>query len=536
MLFNMFTKYRYLLFFLLLLPPFFFRDYTAGNELRYLSIVDEALRNNTWFTFHNHGEAYADKPPLFFWGMMVLKLLTGTHCMWLIGCLTLLPVIGILGVMDRWMREQQMPHHPWVSNGLLLTTGIFLGSALVIRMDMLMLFFIVLALYTFYRMYRGNGRVQDKWLLPLWVFLAVFSKGPIGILIPLVVIPVFLASVRQLRTLGRYLGFPFWGVLLLLCFGWFGMTYLEGGDEYLHNLLVKQTVGRGINSFRHHHPFWYYLPRLPWSFAPWTLLYVVVLVAGIRKKLLAGDTERFFLTVILVTFVMLSLVSSKLDIYLLPIYPFVAYLCASLLSRIPRGRWLNAGILLPVILFLIVPPAAAVAGRWLPQGFTVGTAAYTGIILLTLGGSVAGVLLKFRQPEKAISALAGGVLLLIATASFSIPPVNRFIGFREMAEKAGQCAEERQIRGLYYYKHTDFADMDAYLHRPVDPVVSPQAFDSLRRAEAPFILFVRDKEIRRDPDFGSRMETFTPLWHENGFRWYLIPPPPLPDPAPAPTK
>lgn len=42
------------------------RDYTPNNELRYLSIIDEALRNGNFFTFTLDGEIYADKPPLSF--------------------------------------------------------------------------------------------------------------------------------------------------------------------------------------------------------------------------------------------------------------------------------------------------------------------------------------------------------------------------------------------------------------------------------------------------------------------------------------
>ena len=39
----------YLLFFLAVVPVLFLRDYTPANELRYLSIADEALRNHSFF-------------------------------------------------------------------------------------------------------------------------------------------------------------------------------------------------------------------------------------------------------------------------------------------------------------------------------------------------------------------------------------------------------------------------------------------------------------------------------------------------------
>jgi len=58
------NKYLYLFWFIALLPVMIGRDFTPDNELRYLSIVDEALRNGNIFTFSNQGVIYAEIPPL----------------------------------------------------------------------------------------------------------------------------------------------------------------------------------------------------------------------------------------------------------------------------------------------------------------------------------------------------------------------------------------------------------------------------------------------------------------------------------------
>lgn len=67
-----------------LLPVIIFRDFTPDNELRYLSITDEAIRNHDIFAFYNHGAPYADKPPLYFCFTMACRLIAGRHCMWLL--------------------------------------------------------------------------------------------------------------------------------------------------------------------------------------------------------------------------------------------------------------------------------------------------------------------------------------------------------------------------------------------------------------------------------------------------------------------
>src|SRR5690554_2060740 len=100
------NKYPYLIWFIALLPVMILRDYTPDNELRYLSIVDEALRNGDIFTFTNQGEIYADKPPFYFWLMMVGKTVLGGHRMWYLSLLSFLPAMVVVSTMTKWIRQE----------------------------------------------------------------------------------------------------------------------------------------------------------------------------------------------------------------------------------------------------------------------------------------------------------------------------------------------------------------------------------------------------------------------------------------------
>ncbi|MCP3896164.1 MAG: dolichyl-phosphate-mannose--protein mannosyltransferase, partial [Bacteroides sp.] len=147
------NNYLLSLFILLaLLPVLIFRDYTPSNELRYLSIVDEALRSGHFLTFTNQGLPYADKPPLYFWLLIFSRWLLGGHYMWFLGLFSLVPALVVMGVMDRWVRGEVSADNRFTGRLMLMTCGLFLGLAIILRMDMLMCMFIVLSLYTFYRM------------------------------------------------------------------------------------------------------------------------------------------------------------------------------------------------------------------------------------------------------------------------------------------------------------------------------------------------------------------------------------------------
>ena len=154
---NYFAKHPlvavFLFTFICLLPEMLMRDFTPSNELRYLSIADEALRDGHFFAFFNHGLAYADKPPLYIWLVMLCKVLFGTHSSLALSMLSVVPAFVIVWLMDRWVMSNAKATDRMALAMLLLTSIMFLGTMAVIRMDMLMCMFIVMAMFTFWRMY-----------------------------------------------------------------------------------------------------------------------------------------------------------------------------------------------------------------------------------------------------------------------------------------------------------------------------------------------------------------------------------------------
>ena len=49
---------------------------------------------------------------------------------------------------------------------------------------------------------------------PIYLFLALFTKGPVGILVPLAGTLTYLLVTRRIRTFFAYWGWKTWGVLL----------------------------------------------------------------------------------------------------------------------------------------------------------------------------------------------------------------------------------------------------------------------------------------------------------------------------------
>ena len=483
---------RYLLLFIAVLPLFVFRDFTKANELRYLSIADEAIRDGHLFAFYNHGAAYADKPPLYLWLVMLGRTIFGDNMAGLMTWMSLfsvVPALVVLRIMNRWVRPL-VPGVPARRAGqlMLYTSVYFIGSAVVLRMDMMMCMFIVLALHTFWRIYRGesdreNRLRRDRLLFPLWVFLAVFTKGPVGILVPLVTVIVFLALKREWRKIGTYWGWRTWGILLGLCVVWFGAVYAEGGTAYLDNLLVKQTAGRAVDAFHHKAPIWYYGVSIWYSLAPWSLLAIGVLVWGLCRwrRMALTDLERLFLVAALSTFAVLSMVSSKIQIYLLPAFPFFIYIAVIWIAKAGVRRWMKWLVGVPAGVLTLTLPGLFVAAKQIDFPLLDSMFVPVGAALATLASAACLVWLWRGRLHTAITTLAGGLLATIFTVSFAVPQFNGYLGMGDVCGAAKAVGDVAGIERYYTYDIDRAENIDVYLGRPVVLLETPQELESVER-------------------------------------------------------
>ena len=489
---------RYAMYFIAVLPLFIFRDFTPDNELRYLSIADEALRNGDIFTFTNHGLIYADKPPLYLWIVMLGKYLFGHHSMFFLSIFSFVPTLVVVYIMDKWVGNLLTESERVAGQLMLMTSGFFIGTAIILRMDMLMCMFIVLALYTFFRIYSGQGKPRDSILFPIYVFMAIFTKGPIGLIVPLFSILVFLLLKKEIKTIGRYWGWKTLAILLALCGAWFAGVYAEGGSSYLNNLLFNQTVNRAVNSFHHKEPFYYYFIAFIYSLAPWSLLIAGVLISGIRRKLVSNDLERFFLTIGLTTFVILSLFSSKLAVYILPAFPFFVYLSVIWLAKLGQKKWMFILVGIPAGLLCLAFPATLIFPYFVDlNGFRLSAIVIFSVVILSASGILALKYLHEAHLNRGIITLSAGMLLAVFAASFALPKNNAMLGLKILCDQAKTTANEKGGVNYYYCEMTKGDNLDVYLEKPLEMLEIKDLYEP-NKIQTPAILFTWQKAIERN--------------------------------------
>ncbi|MFH0266031.1 ArnT family glycosyltransferase [Vibrio rumoiensis] len=487
--------FYYSVFFLIGLIILINRDITPGNELKYISIALESLQHHHWFTFYNHGEIYADKPPAYFWIIMLGIKLFGVEggIIWT-GLFSLLPAIAICEIMYRWTKNSLDTPLQTLAILTLLSSGLFLGCTVILRMDMLMALFITLALYCFYQTYLRHRHGQALSNYPYWMLFAIlaatFVKGPVGLMLPIISSLVFLTYKKSLRDVKYY--FPLKAVLLCIATLalWLFAIYLEGGKDYLYALTLGQAAKRGISASIHPEPIYYYLENAPLLLLPWSLVLLCSFINMFRAKRPLRDEQRFFITVAFVGLTMLSLVSSKLEIYLLPLIPFIIYAGLLQLPQLEKGRVWKWGIA-PIIVICCVLPIAAFfipqLTRKLPvEPFDL----HTLLVVLLITGGISAYYLFKNQMVATLKTIALGCFGVMLSAAILLPKYNQILGVKKVAQTALQLSTPQSQ--FYSYHYTTGLNLDVYLNHPVKLLKSDQQLIELPQGSV--ILTKRDEK------------------------------------------
>lgn len=483
--------------FICLLPISALRDFTPANELRYISIADEAIRNGHWFMLTNNGEPYSDKPPFYFWLIMISKMITGQYHIWLLMMFSIIPALGCIYTMDKWCSKELSKEYRNIAPLLLITTGYFVGTAMVLRMDMLMVWFIILALRSFYKMYTGEGNFKrNQILFAIYILLGFYSKAFMGILIPLVTSIIFLITKREAKSFFHYWNWKVWSIIIGGIALWFGMVWLEAGSEYLYNLTIGQTVSRSVKVSVHKHPFYFYLIYLSYGVAPWTFLYLGNIIWGIKNKIFKNNLQRLFLIEIISTFVMLSCFGSKLAIYLVPIFPFMTYLSLMCMEKINWNKWQAFAASFPGFVVALALPAYIVGINILPE--ILSPLLIICSILLTITGVVSIIMAwKKKNIRMSIITFCGGFLITAFIVGLEIPKFNSQIGYGELCKKAQEKEKEWNVSGVVTLGVWRAQNMDVYFPDRLK-VYSFQEADSLTNTRDRLLILdskYKDEEI-----------------------------------------
>ena len=126
-----------------------------------------------------------------------------------------------------------------------------------------------MALYNFFSLYYNfiPKNLKNILFMYFYIFLGIFTKGPAGIVVPLISIFVFLLLENNLNFLKKiYLGRGIIFILILIGIWQYFILKSPQGKEYLMLILGQETIGRIVKAKTHVKPFYYYFEMIPFYF------------------------------------------------------------------------------------------------------------------------------------------------------------------------------------------------------------------------------------------------------------------------------
>jgi 4-amino-4-deoxy-L-arabinose transferase-like glycosyltransferase len=331
-----------------------YRNLIEPDEGRYAEIPREMVASGDWVTPRLDGFKYFEKPALQYWTTAISYELFGesnvTARLWL-------ALIGFLGAIWAGFVGARLFGLKVGNSAFIITLSSLLyvvgGHYLTLDMSVSVFMAMGIGSLALAQTNRSNPKNCRNWMLIGWasLALAVLSKGLIGLVLPGAAVVLYSIWQRDWQ-LWKYLHIGK-GLIVFLAITvpWFVKVSLDN-PEFAHFFFIHEHWDRYTTTIHHRNEPWYYfIPIFLLGSSPWVISSLKALFTPDFKWCASSEEGfnplRFFWTYIIFVIVFFSLGDSKLHLYILPVFPFVAILAAHKVVKtnsLQGERW--------VILFL----------------------------------------------------------------------------------------------------------------------------------------------------------------------------------------
>ena len=221
-----------------------FYNYEESKEAL---IVWEMVNSGGWILPLRNGVEQPLKPPLFHWIGALFSLLSGHVSEFAVRFPSaLLATATVLGTFF-FGRAVWNWRVGLLAALILATSPEWVRWSINARSDMVLLFFLTTAQFFFFRAFQERAaRRRTLILFYCSIGFAVLAKGPLGLLLPLVVVGTFLWQTKELAFLRRmHLG---QGLLMVGCIAasWYLLALIQGGGEFFQRSLFFPALGLAL--------------------------------------------------------------------------------------------------------------------------------------------------------------------------------------------------------------------------------------------------------------------------------------------------
>lgn len=371
---------------LTLIPFIGLTDFHTKGEPREAIVAVSMLDSGNWILPENNGGDIAYKPPMFHWSVAAISTLSGKVTEFTSRFPSALSAIIIALFTFLFYAKRTNNNLAFLTALLFLSTFEIHRAAMAARVDMVLTVFIVLALFQLYQ-WTEKGLKGIPLIATLFMGAATLTKGPVGIILPCAVTVLYLLFRKE--NLWKIV-YKFLITAVISCILpaiWYYLAYKQGGDNFI-NLVMEENFGRFLGKMSyesHEQSIFYYIYTTIAGFIPWSILVLISLfflryssfnipIKDWWKKLkeTISNTDPVKLFTFLsfaVIFVFYCIPKSKRSVYLLPIYPFLAFFLAEYMFYLLKNyqkAWRVFGIFLSALTGIVLTIFIIVKSGWIP--------------------------------------------------------------------------------------------------------------------------------------------------------------------------
>jgi len=315
----------------------------APDEGRNAEVGREIKESGYWLVPTYNGMDYLDKPVFYFKAVALSLALVGDNET---GARLPSAVFGVALVIVAFAfcRKVYGTRCGLLAAIVIATTPLFATNARTVIFDIALAFFTCSAIFCGFLAETFEGKAQRNWYLlgAASAGLGTLVKGPVGFLVPMLVLLVFNRVERRKGAWKRLLAWPNVVIFLAVTLPWF-IGLCVAHRDFLHYGLVEESFHRftSAKTFHRSQPFYFYLIVVAAAFFPWSLLLPEAALAAWKERWATQSADRLCLVWALVVVLFFSLSQSKLPGYILSVTVASGILIARLIEaalRTPASR------------------------------------------------------------------------------------------------------------------------------------------------------------------------------------------------------
>ena len=290
----------------------------SPDEGRNAEVAREMSQSHSWLVPTYDGLVYLDKPAFYFKTIALSFSLFGESE----GVARLSSAFfgfSLLVVVFLFCRRVYDQRTAILAMLIVATTPLYIVFSRYVIFDMTLAFFVSSTIFACFLAEECEEKQRNRWYLiaALSAGIATLIKGPVGFIVPTLVIAIFNGIEGRLGVMKRAFALRNWIIFFAVVLPWFvGLSLLRPDFPYYG--IMRESVARFTTTeFHRTAPFYYYAPIIAGTFFAWSLLLPESIVAAWQERKRWSRADRLFVVWAIVVVCFFSISQSKLPGYIL---------------------------------------------------------------------------------------------------------------------------------------------------------------------------------------------------------------------------